>query len=131
MGLKDILNKFGEKSRERKAMLSALQQRMEMEKLAEDRMKSSNERELERFMKEEREEMIKEQLEFQRKKRQNDIAFNHNPLFIKNITNKTDWEVLKEKNLFSKGKMTINQGDGNVLKSNKNLLKNNKRLFGI
>jgi len=131
MGFKEILSRIGSKSKERKKALSQLQDQIRLQKIAEDRMKSSNERELERFMNEEREEQIKEQLDFMRKKRQKDIRFNHNPLNVRNITNRTDWEVLKEKNMFSKNKPTIFKEDGSVLKNNPNLLNNNKRLIGF
>jgi len=130
MGFKDILNKIGEKSRERKELLSNMQEQLRLRKLAEDRMKSSNERELEQLMNEDREEAIKEKLEYMRKKRDHDIKFNHNPLFVENITNKTNWSVLKEKNQFANNKnMFVNQPF--IHKSDKNLLKNNKRMFSI
>jgi hypothetical protein len=47
-----------------------------------------------------------------RERRKRDIAFNHNPLNIPNITNKTKWEVLKEPNLFT-GRSTIDK-QGNL-----------------
>lgn len=130
MGFKDILNKMREKSSQRKELLDSMQEQIRMRKIAEDRMKSSNERELEMLMDEEREEMIKNKLEYMRKKRDHDIKFNHNPLFVENITNKTEWSVLKEKNQFSNNKnMFSNQPF--IHKSNSNLFKNNKRMFSI
>lgn len=130
MGFKDILERLGEKRRQEKEMFRQMQKKVKFQQMIEERMKSANERELERYMDEDREEMIKDKLEFMRKKRQNEINFGHNPLDTPNITNKTDWEVLKEKNQFKqKGCMFSNQPS--VLKSNNKLLKNNKRLFGI
>ena len=128
MGFKEIVSKFGEKSRERKEMLSQLHERMRLQKLAEDRFKSSNERELERYIEEDREEQIKEHLEYARKKRDNDIRFNHNPLDAPNITSHVDWEVLKEPNQFSNNKNMF-VGQQSVIKSNRNLLKSNKKLL--
>lgn len=129
MGIKDVLQKLGEKARERKERIRQMDEQIRMQKLVEDRQKSANERELEGYMKEEREEQIKQALEVMRKKRQNDINFNHNPLNTKNITNKTDWEVLKERNMFKGGRSNLFHNDGSVLKNNKNLLKNNRRLM--
>jgi len=128
MGFKEIVSKLGSKSKERKEVLKNMEQQARFQKITEDRMKSSNERELERFMQEEREDEIKEALKVMRKRRENDIKFNHNPLDTPNITSGTQWEVLKEKNLFNKkGNMFSNQH--NTLKNNNNLLKNNMRLL--
>ena len=57
---------------------------------------------------------IKNQLEYFRKKKEKEINYGHNPLNVKNVTNKCDWEVLKEQNLFNK---------------NKNIFKNQKRIY--
>jgi len=130
MGFKDIIQRMGSKGRENREQLSQMVDQMRLQKLAEERQLSSNERELNRFMQEDREEEIKKALEMMRKKRERDINFGHNPLDTPNITNSTEWEVLKERNQFSnKSNMFANQK--NILKSNRNLLKNNKRLFGL
>ena len=50
------------------------------------------------------------------------------PIDTKNVTGKTQWEVLKEKNLFSNNKNMF-EGQKSILKNNKNLLKTNKRLL--
>jgi len=131
MGFKDILEKIGEKSRQKREMLNQMSEQLRLQRLAEERQMSSNERELRKFQREDREELIKEQLNKMRKRRQRDIQFGHNPLSIPNITNHVDWEVLRNKNLFSNGKMTINEGDGNVLKNNPKLMHNNRRLFRV
>jgi len=129
MGIADLIKKLGEKNKERKEKIRLLDEEIRLRKLVEDRMKSANERELERFIEEERQDNIKKALDRMRKKRINDINFKHNPLDIPNITNKISWEVLKEKNLFKKQK-NIFVGQPNVLKGNPNLFKN-KRLFRI
>ena len=136
MGFKEILERLGEKQRERKEMIQQLDEQVRIQALVEARQKSSNERELEGYIDEDREEIIKIKLEQMRKKRDHDIKFNHNALDVKNITSGTDWEVLKERNQFTNnGNMFA--GNQNIHKSNKkllksgNILKNNRRLFGI
>jgi len=136
MGFKEIVQRMGERQRAKKEHLNAIQEKMRFYQIAEDRLKSSNERELERFQKEEREENIKQSLEYHRKKREHDIRFNHNPLDAPNITKGTQWNVLKERNQFTNnGNMFTNQksvlrNDNRILKGNKKLL-NGKRLFKI
>jgi hypothetical protein len=113
MGFKELLEKIGERKRERKERFKQADEDYRIQKMIEDRQKSANERELERFQKEEREVQIKELLEYHREKKDNDLKFNHNPLHTPNIT-KSDYHILKEKNQFA---------------NNKNLFKNNKQLF--
>jgi hypothetical protein len=133
MGFKDIIAKIGEKQRERKELLRSMQDKIRMQKIAEDRMKSSNERELDDYMNEEREKEIKKALEIMRKNRNDDINFNHNPLNAKNIM-KAEWELLKEKNQFAKKsnmfskKEFIHKNNPNILKNNKNLMNNGRVL---
>ncbi len=93
-------------------------------------MKSSNERELERYQDEDREEEVKEALDYMRKKRQEDINFNHNPIDAENITSHVAWSVLKEKNMFAGKKKNMFVGQPSVLHSNRNLLKSGMRLIG-
>jgi len=128
MGFKEIIDKIKERRDAKKELLRNADEQMRVQKIIEDRQKSSNERELERFMKEEREEQIRERLDFYRKERDEDIKFGHNPLDTKNITNHTDWEVLKEKNQFA-GKGNIFSNHGSTLKDNKSILKNNLKLI--
>lgn len=130
MVFKELLNKLGSRQRRKKELLKQLDEQNQVEETLEQRKLSSNERELNRYLKEDREEKIKEALHFYRKKRENDIHYNHNPLNIKNITNYTDWEVLKERNLFNK-KGNMFSGQGFIHKNNPNLLKNNKKMYGV
>lgn len=128
MGFTEILARARERKRAKKELISSMDERLRAEEILMERRKSSNERELEKFMDEEREENIKVKLEDMRRRRKDDISFNHNPLFVKNITSKTDWEVLKEKNLFKgKGSSILNQGF--IHKNSSKLLKNEKWLF--
>jgi len=128
MGIKDMIQRFGEKGKARRELLHQIDQQVRMEKIIADRQLSSNERELNRLRNEEREEFVKEELDFRRKQRDNDIKFGHNPLDTPNITNHVDWEVLKEKNMFANNNNVL-EGHGSVLKNNKNLLKQNKKLL--
>ena len=136
MSFKDILKKTGEKARERKEMLRQADDEMRVHEILGERRKSANLRELESYEKEDFEASVKEKLDYMRKKRDHDIKFNHNPLDTPNITNSTQWEVLKEKNMFNKNKnMFHNQefihknnpnfhDNGNVLKNSGDLFKN-------
>lgn len=129
MGLVDVIKRMREKNNENKEAFDTLQKRYLMEKKLVEMQKSSNERELERYEKENREERIKQALEYARKERDQDIKFNHNPLNVKNIT-KSEWEILKEKNQFSNNKcMFSNQPF--IHKTNKSLLKNSNKLFKL
>ena len=128
MGVKEVLQRLGEKASQRKEILRSMEEQERFSKIVQERQMSANERELNRYREEDREEEIKEALEYARKKRDYDIRFNHNPLDAKNITNHTDWEVLKEKNQFkNNGCMFSNQPS--VLKNNNKLLRTNKKLL--
>ena len=128
MGFAEVMERIKSKNRERKEMMRQAELQDRTETIVQERKTSSNERELRRYLNEEREKSIKVQLDQMRKARQDDINFNHNPINTKNITNKTQWEVMKEKNMF-KGKSNMFQNDGCVLKNNPKLLKNNMRLM--
>ena len=123
MGFKEIIQNIGSKNKERKEMIKQMSDQIRFQKLVEDRQKSSNQRELEGYYEEDKQAQIKEALESARKKRDYDIKFNHNPINAKNITNSTQWEVLKEKNQFS-GRSNMFEGQANIHKSNKSLLNN-------
>jgi len=117
-------------------MIKQMSDQIRFQKLVEDRQKSSNQRELEGYYEEDKQAQIKEALESARKKRDNDIKFNHNPINAKNITNSTQWEVLKEKNQFG-GKSNMFENQSMIHKSNNqllnsgNILNNEKRMFKI
>jgi hypothetical protein len=129
MSFKETLQKLGEKSRRRKEMIRQLDEQMRVEKLVEERTKSANLRELERYEKEDFESAVKKKLDYMRKKRDDDIKFGHNPLNTKNIM-KSDWEVMKEKTIF-KGNKNIFTNQPFIHKSDKNILRNNRKLYSI
>ena len=70
----------------------------------EERKLSSNERELRRFMKEAREDDIKEELDEFRRKRRDDIEYGHQILNTKNMfaPEANTASILRQKNLFVK-----------------------------
>ena len=128
MGIKEFIQNFKSNNNNRKEKLRLAIEDRRIENLVEERQKSSNERELERYMKEAREKHIKNELDVWRKERQREINFDHNPLNAKNITGKTQWEVLKEKNMFQNNKNMF-VGQKSCLSDNPNLLRNNERLI--
>lgn len=128
MGVAEILDKIKERKREKKELIRRMDEQLRAEELLSERRKSANERELDKFMKEDREEFIKKQLEKARKLRDEDIRFGHNPLDVKNITNHTDWQVLREKNMFGK-KSNMFSGQEFIHKNNPKLLKNERWLM--
>ncbi len=140
MGVKEFLERMREKKRQRQEMMRQADDQIRVQHTLEERQKSANERELERFHHEDREEMIKQALAVKRTEREEDIRLNHNALDVPNITNHTEFEVLKEPNQFAgKGNMFVNQqsilhndpglmNNGDVLKNNKDLFKNNMQL---
>jgi len=123
-----MIDNMRERSRERKEKFKQAEEQLRIEEMLQERRKSANERELEMFIKENREENIKLQLNKMRKLREDDIRFGHNPLNIPNITNKVDFEILKQKNLF-KGKSNMFSNQNFIFKDNPNLLRNNMKLL--
>lgn len=116
------------KGKEKKELLRHLQEQDRAETIVHERKLSANERELNRFLNEHREESIKEQLNEMRKERDNEIKFGHNPLDTPNITNHVDWEVLKERNMF-KAKKNMFSNQPMIHRSNPKLLNNAKWLM--
>jgi hypothetical protein len=100
MGFKDIIAKL--KGNDSKYDEYAADMRV-AEKY-EERKLSANERELQRFMKEEREDNIKEELDEFRKKRRDDIEYGHQILNTKNMfaPEANTASILRQKNLFTK-----------------------------
>ena len=127
MGIKDLIEKANSRSKRKKELLRSALEQDNIIETVQERKKSANEREVDRFTKEKREGQIKEKLDVMRRERRDEIAFDHNPLDVKNITAHTQWNVLKERNQFTnKGNMFEN--NENIHKSNKNLLKSGNML---
>lgn len=112
MGFKEILQRMREKRQGRSEAFRQLETQSRAVNTLQERQKSSNQRELEKLLKEEREEAMKEALQVMRKQRDLDIKFGHNPLNTKNIIY-SDFNVL-------------NSGHGNMIRGN---ILNERNLF--
>ena len=99
MGVLDVFKRMKEDREVSKARFKEAEESQKIERILIERQKSANQRELERYLKEENEKVIKEELERVRIIRQKDIDFGHNSLNAKNVIN-------NQKNIF-KGKSTI------------------------
>ena len=103
MGVMDLVRKMGERKKITKEKFKEAQENMKIEKMLEDRSKSSNERELESYMKKEREKKIKEELDIIHRKQNHENWKGTNMLKQKSILT-NDRPILKEKNIFKKQK---------------------------
>lgn len=99
MSLMDTIRKFNENKKEKSSKFKELQEDYRMQKTLEQRQKSNNERELERFMNEKREKMITTQLKKIRKQETKKM-WKGNMFAGKSTITKSDRPILKEKNIF-------------------------------
>lgn len=98
MGLiQSIIAKFRNRNEQEKA----LEQQLQIEKRVTDKMKSANERELERYSKEAREKMIENRLKFERAKRSKEIWKTN--LMKNNAKCYVDNSIMREKKNFLRG----------------------------
>ena len=104
MGIKDLIGRFSG----RNARLKEIMEENRNQELAIERTKSANERELERYMKEEREKHIKAELEEFRKRKRKEIEFGHQILHTKNMFANDKPRILNQRSLFG--------GKGRILK---------------
>lgn len=102
MGILQNMLKGSGKKKEFKEKLRQAQEDLKIEKTLEERSKSSNKRELERYIREKEEEEIKETLNKIRKK-QNKDNWKSPKLILKEKTTmlNNDRPILKEKNIFN------------------------------
>ena len=107
MTIIDIVRKFAGKNNESSEKFKQMQEDYRLQKILEERQKSSNQRELERFYKEQQEKKIKDELDIIRKRR-----------------NKENW---RGKSILTKG-ASILKDERPILKE-KNIFKNNKSMF--
>ena len=126
MSFKDIIQKFNSGGKHIKERIKQIDIEDRAENIVQNRKLSSNERELNRYMKEEREKRIKDELDVWRKERQRSIDFDHNPINAKNIIAGGD-NLLKQKKIFSEHKNMF-VGQKSCLHNNKNLLTNGRVL---
>jgi hypothetical protein len=127
MTIKEFIQKFNSGGKIIKERIKQIDIEDRAENIVQSRKLSANERELNRYIKEEREKSIKQELDIVRKERQREINFDHNALNAKNIIAGGD-NLLKAKKIFTNHKnMFI--GQESCLKGNPDLLKNNERLM--
>ena len=121
MGLMEMIRKIGENKKEVKQRMTEAAQDRRIQKVLDEREKSSNERELERHMRDEREAQIKLKLE-QIRNQKNHENWKGNNFQGKATMLKDDRPILKEKNLFKQKKNAFldNKSDNPITK---------KRLF--
>ena len=107
MGLMDVIRKLGQGRKESKQKFKEMQEDAKLQHLLEERQKSSNQRELERYMKEQHEAEVKKQLDIIHKKQNRDNWKGNN--ILKQDTNilKNDRPILMEKNIFLDNKTKI------------------------
>jgi hypothetical protein len=108
MSVKDFLDRALKKD----SRFKEVEREMKIQKMIEDRMKPANERELERYLEEERQKSITKNLEEFRKLRQKEAQ---------------ETTILKGKNIF-KGHKNLLAQDKSILDNGKGIL-NDKKLF--
>jgi len=107
MSVMDIVRNWSERRKEKSKKFQTLQEDDKLNDMLEERKKSSNRRELERYMKDQEEAEIKKQLEIIHKQ-QNKDNWKSNPILTKGASMlKDDRPILKEKNIFKHNKNVI------------------------
>lgn len=108
-----MVRKWNENKKETSAKFKELQKDFKMKKMLEQRQKSSDERELERLVAKDRENMIHKELQRRRKKETKD-SWKSNNFGGKVTITKTDSPILKAKNIFidNKNKIPITNKGG-------------------
>lgn len=107
MGIIDMIKKLGRKSPEEEDF----ERSQRMQERYFEKKKSANERELERFMREEREDEIKKELEEYRRNRKIKDMTSNKILKIKNVFKGHNAELLKNGNLMKNDKKLIRGGN--------------------
>ena len=101
MTIMDLIRKMTGKKAESKEKYKDAEEEIKIQRLLEERSKSSNRRELERYMKEEEEERIKVALDKIRHQKTSDSWSGKNSLMNEKMTIlKNDRPILMEKNIF-------------------------------
>ncbi len=109
MGIKDFL----ERLRAKKHKYKEFEDEQKMQQKFIERSKSANERELERFMKEKREDDIKTELEEFRRKRQIQAQYGNQIIKVKNMFKNNGNEIINQRNLFT-GNRNLFEGKGGI-----------------
>lgn len=105
MGIRDFLDRL----RHKKEKYKEFEEDMNIQEQFYERKKSSNERELERYMKEAREKKIKEELDKWRTSDKNEQRYGHQILDTKNMFEGNGESMLKEKNIFTNNKSIMHK----------------------
>lgn len=113
MGIMDIVRNFNKKRAEKSEKFKQMEEDYRLQKMLEERQKSSNQRALEKFYKEEEEKRIKQELDLIRK-RQTSNMWKANDILKKGNS------ILDSKATVLKGNKKIGIGRGNMLVDNKN-----------
>lgn len=94
MGIKEVLERMNEKNKLKKEKIRAMAEDIKMQRIVNERLKNSDERELDRFYEEERQKQIKENLEEFRKVKQRNLwssnIFKHDKIFNNHTSVLTD-----------------------------------------
>lgn len=113
MTIKDIIRNYLHGNNEYKRNFIQEQQARKIQNILDARTKNANERELERFIEEERQKRINIALEQYRKERQRE--------YWKPTTINTGWDSMKGKSIMKQKKLFMgNQMKANILKGNLN-----------
>lgn len=101
MGIMNFVRKFGKDKQIVKEKYKEAEQELRIQQMLEERQKSSNRRELEKYMKDQEEAEIKRRLDVIHKKQNQDLWKPKNHVFDQKMTIlKDDRPILKEKNIF-------------------------------
>lgn len=111
MGLMDLIRKMSGKKQVTKQKYKEAEEDLRIHQLLEERQKSSNRRELERYMKEAEEEKIKETLDKIRHQKTSDDWGGKSSLMNQKMTIlKNDKPILMEKNIFLDNQTKVPMG---------------------
>jgi|TARA_R100000750_G_C2313587_1_gene83483 hypothetical protein len=116
MGVKEILARISQKRGEKKQKFQQMEEDFMLHKKLEERQKSSNERELDKYMEEAREAKIKQSLESFRNKQRDDTWRNNSMLSNQTSILKDERPILKEKNIFMNKEKSMHFGKSSMLK---------------
>lgn len=118
MGLMDTIRRINENKKASSEKFKQMQEEYKLNKILEDRQKSSNERELENYYKKQRESEIKEALDKIHKQQNKDSWKGTISLKQKDML-KDDRPILKEKNIFANQKSVLVDNKNKVPLQNK------------
>jgi len=107
MSLMDAIRRMGERKKITKQRFKEVQEEDKIRNLIEQRKLSANERELEKYMKDQRELQIKCELDKIHKKQNHENWKGNNPLKSQTSILRNDRPILKEKNIFLDNKSNI------------------------